>query len=29
LAARGNGPARKALSLSPTRTLVTPYCKRT
>jgi hypothetical protein len=29
LAAREDGPARKALSLSPTRTLVTPYCKRT
>ena len=33
LAARENGPAHKALalslSLSPTRTLVTPYCKRT
>jgi hypothetical protein len=31
LAARENGLARKALSLSlsPTRTLVTPYCKRT
>jgi hypothetical protein len=28
LAARENGPAHKALSLSPTRTLVTPYCKR-
>jgi hypothetical protein len=31
LAARENGPTHKALalSLSPTRTLVTPYCKRT
>jgi hypothetical protein len=29
LAARGNGTARISLSLSPTRTLVTPYCKRT
>jgi hypothetical protein len=29
LAARGNGTARTGLSLSPTRTLVTPYCKRT
>jgi hypothetical protein len=30
LAARENGPTHKALalSLSPTRTLVTPYCKR-
>jgi hypothetical protein len=27
LAARENGPTHKALSLSPTRTLVTPYCK--
>jgi hypothetical protein len=25
----GNGTARISLSLSPTRTLVTPYCKRT
>jgi hypothetical protein len=29
LAGRGNGTARISLSLSPTRTLVTPYCKRT
>jgi hypothetical protein len=29
LAAREDGPARIRLSLSPTRTLVTPYCKRT
>jgi hypothetical protein len=31
LAARENGPVHKALALalSPTRTLVTPYCKRT
>jgi hypothetical protein len=28
LAARENGPTHKALSLSPTRALVTPYCKR-
>jgi hypothetical protein len=28
LATRENGPTHKALSLSPTRTLVTPYCKR-
>jgi hypothetical protein len=28
LAAWENGPTHKALSLSPTRTLVTPYCKR-
>jgi hypothetical protein len=28
LAARENGPTHKALSLSPTRTFVTPYCKR-
>src|SRR5699024_3041419 len=29
LAARENGMARISLSLPPTRTLVTPYCKRT
>jgi hypothetical protein len=29
LATRENGLVHKALSLSPTRTLVTPYCKRT
>jgi hypothetical protein len=28
LVARENGPTHKAHSLSPTRTLVTPYCKR-
>jgi hypothetical protein len=29
LATREDGPAHIRLSLSPTRTLVTPYCKRT
>jgi hypothetical protein len=29
LAAREDGPTRIRLSLSPTQTLVTPYCKRT